>query len=352
LNLRGDVEQLSTSPTEDAMLRAMTFRYELPELLAATLVARRSRFAIEAKLPDGEHVIAGCANTGRMEGLTKPGRAIWLSRRTAETGLRYLWESIEVDGVCVGANTMLPNRLVKRLLETGELGKLLGPRFVATTFAPEQKYGDNRRIDFLLGDPKQPESTLYLEVKNCHVTYPDGAAYFPDGVSERATHHVEELAKLARKGIGAAVLFVVQRSDVKRVRPSDVHDPEFAKAVRSAAKVGVTFHAITLQFRGNLVERVAAVPVELAPYDTRPVAAWCTEYRAEAPAWSKASAAERLPMTWLPAATRGAPKAAASKGRTAKKVGKPAAKPVTKRATKTASKAVAKLRAAKKAAKS
>jgi DNA-binding sugar fermentation-stimulating protein len=69
-----------------------------------------------------------------------------------------------------------------------------------------------------------------IEVKNCHLVYPDGGAYFPDSHSERATKHLRELVHWVHRGGRATVIFCVQRRDAQVVRPSDVHDPAFAQA--------------------------------------------------------------------------------------------------------------------------
>src|SRR5690606_18924799 len=107
----------------------------------------------------------------------------------------------------------------------------------------ERKYGAKSRVDFYLSGE---DSECFLEVKNCHLVYPDNGAYFPDCVSARATEHLHELCNsLAGVTPGrethAHVLFFVQISGAECVRPSDLHDPTFAAAARSAAAQGVGF---------------------------------------------------------------------------------------------------------------
>jgi sugar fermentation stimulation protein A len=75
-------------------------------------------------------------------------------------------------------------------------------------------------------------------VKNVTVSF-DGAAAFPDAVSERATKHLRELIRLKRRGDRAAVVFVVQRGDCNYFRPADEIDPEYGRWLRRAAKAGV-----------------------------------------------------------------------------------------------------------------
>lgn len=129
------------------------------------------------------------------------------------------------------------------------------------------------RIDFWLRHPNGQEH--WIEVKNCHLVHPDGHAYFPDSVSLRARRHVEELRALVNKGCRCTVVFVVQREDLRgMVRPSDYHDPEFAKACRVAAVAGVAFRAlqVSCSLEGLTVQREAKVDLE--EYDPAPVARW------------------------------------------------------------------------------
>ncbi|SDI98566.1 sugar fermentation stimulation protein [Natribacillus halophilus] len=74
----------------------------------------------------------------------------------------------------------------------------------------------------------------------------DGVAYFPDAVTARGTRHVQKLADIQEAGTHeAAVLFVVQRGDVKNVRPATHIDPKFSAALQQAATRGVQMLAMT-----------------------------------------------------------------------------------------------------------
>lgn len=237
-------------------------------LVGGTLLKRYKRFLADIRLEDGRIVVAHCVNTGAMEGLTRPGTRVWASESdNPARKLKYTWELAEVDGALLGVDTSLPNRIVGRLLAAGKL-PWLG---AFDECVAERKYGDNRRIDFWL---RKGERETFVEVKNCHLLYPDGFAYFPDTVSERAAHHVRELAKAASSGHRAEVLFFCQIPGAKGVRPSDVHDPAFAAATREAAKAGVVFSAIALAQTPNEIVVLGRVPVDLEPYATESVETW------------------------------------------------------------------------------
>jgi sugar fermentation stimulation protein A len=243
-------------------------------LLEGRLLRRYKRFLADVELADGSTVTAHCVNTGAMEGLTRPGNRVWLSRAdNPKRKLAYTWELVEAEGRLYGCNTGVPNRLVKRLLAQGALPWLRG----YPDIRPEQRYGENSRIDFHL---RKGSREVYLEVKNCHLLYPDGRAYFPDAVSARATGHLRELAAVVRRTpsgrpkVRAEVLFVCQMPGVREVRPSDAHDPEFAATARAVREQGVGFAAIEVLHTPEAVTVTRRLPVSLAPYPVKRVAGW------------------------------------------------------------------------------
>ncbi len=229
---------------------------------------RYDRFLADVRLASGEVVVAHCVNSGAMEGLVLRGARVWLSPASSPTRkLRWTWSVIEVDGVLVGADTSLPNRLVKTMFESRSIAGLSA----WSRLLPEFVHAPGSRVDFRLETRDGPHD---VEVKNCHLVYPDGRAYFPDSVSERATRHLEILTREARRGQGATVLFVVQRPDARAVRPSDAHDPAFAHAARVAHAAGVRFRALRVYASLDGVRVLGTLPVDLEPYDFAPIAAW------------------------------------------------------------------------------
>ena len=246
---------------------SLVIPHERP-LLPCRFLARYDRFIARVAL-DGVEVDAHCVNPGRMEGLVHPGARAWVSAVPPQSKrkLRYTLELLEVDGRCVGANTVVPNRLAEILVRAGCVPGL--KRF--RSLRREVRYGDNSRIDMLL---EQGAQRHYVEVKNCHLVYPDGGAYFPDSVSVRAAGHLRELAKVVAAGDRATVLFTVQREDARFLRPSRLHDPDFAAAATAAAAAGVRFRALTIAPRPDGFHFLGALPVRLGPYATEPLEAF------------------------------------------------------------------------------
>lgn len=226
---------------------------------------RYERFIVEVQL--GRRLVrAHCVNPGRMEGMLVPGARVWLSEAPGRK-LPWTWELVELDGRLVGANTTLPNRLVGEVF-----AQRLLPGFEdVTAVLPERRFGRGHRVDFVLS---RPGGDHFVEVKNCHLVYPDGLGYFPDSVSARATTHVDALARLVKKGLRATVLFTLQRDDAWGLRPSLAHDPAFAAAMRRAVKAGLTARAIRLVPTLEGITFDGEVPVDVGRYDATQSRAW------------------------------------------------------------------------------
>lgn len=240
-------------------------------LLRGRFLRRYERFIAEVRLDDGRTVRAHCVNPGRMEGLVIAGARVWLSTASAARALPFTWELIEVDGELIGANTGLPNALVKDVL-TRRLVRGFGD---VTAVRAERALGRGHRVDFRL---ETRRGVHWVEVKNCHLVYPDALGYFPDSKSDRAVAHVQALARRVKRGDRATVLFTLQRMDVKGLRPSVLHAPAFAKAVWRAARAGVVFRALRFAPTLEGVFFVDEVPVDARPYDATPLASWSAAF--------------------------------------------------------------------------
>lgn len=257
------------------------YRHEYPApLVKGVLLGRYKRFLADVRLEDGSVVTAHCVNTGRMEGLTLPGRTVYLSPAdNPKRKLPYTWELVKVGKIMVGANTAIPNVLVGAMIRERVLPGLDD----WSELVPEKRVGEKSRTDFWL---QTPAGEHYVEVKNCHLVYPDRRGYFPDSVSARAAKHMGELAHLAGQGHRCTVLFTGQRADTEAIRPSDAHDPEYAVAARKAAEAGVVFRALRIRPTPKALVVEEEIPVELAPYDLAAPIKWREELRGEAPGWT------------------------------------------------------------------
>ncbi|KAJ56982.1 sugar fermentation stimulation protein [Actibacterium mucosum KCTC 23349] len=213
-------------------------RFQTP-LIPARLVRRYKRFLADAVLEDGREITAHCANPGSMMGLADPGARIWLEPNDdPRKKLKFGWRLVDHEnGHFTGVDTSLPNRVLRAGLQAAQVPGL--PPY--DTVKPEQKYGENSRIDFLLtGGPKP----VFVEVKSVTLSRQPGLAEFPDSVTARGTKHLGELAQVAQDGAVAVMLYLVQRTDCTRMQLADDIDPKYAAAFAEARAAGVQAMAI------------------------------------------------------------------------------------------------------------
>ncbi len=209
-------------------------RFQTP-LIEATLIRRYKRFLADIRLPDGQEVTAHCPNPGAMLGLKDDGARIWVEpNNDPRKKLKYAWRLVDLGaGHLAGIDATLPNRVVAEALKAGRIPELTG----YGTIRPEQRYGQNSRIDFLLGEPGRPDA--YVEIKNVHLRRDGDWAEFPDCVTARGAKHLAELSRIAADGGRAVMLYLVQRTDCARFRLAPDLDPAYARAFDAARAAGV-----------------------------------------------------------------------------------------------------------------
>ena len=229
-------------------------------LVRGTLIERYKRFLADVRLDDGLIVTATCPNTGSMLGLAVPGAVVWLSQSDSPTRkYRHTWELVEADlgagPTLVGINTGHPNKLVAEALEARRVKALAG----YPSFRREVKYGRNSRIDLLL--ECADKGLCYVEIKNVHLSRRHGLAEFPDSITERGAKHLAELSDMVRAGHRAVMVFLIQRSDAKRLALARDVDPTYASAFDAALAAGV--EALALRCRMSPEEIVIDRPVPI-----------------------------------------------------------------------------------------
>ena len=229
-------------------------------LTEARFVARPNRFLVEAELMGGGIVVAHLADPGRLRELLVEGCRIWLRPAPDDGRRRTAWTVVLVENPTgrglVSLDTTLPNRLIGEALADGALPEFDGWSLVR----PAVPVG-RHRIDFLLAAADGRE--MLLEVKSVTLVEA-GVALFPDAVTTRGVRHLRLLRDEVGRGRAAAVMFVVQRGDARRVRAARGIDPAFADALEEARQAGVEIHArrcrVTLD-RVSLGARLPAAQV-------------------------------------------------------------------------------------------
>ena len=202
-------------------------------LLKGRLIKRYKRFLADVELEDGRMVTAHCANPGTMISVNDPDAEVWLSpARNPERKLKFTWELIRVGRSLVGINTMWPNAIVSEAIAESKIPELMG----YDSLRREVKYGKNSRIDILLESEGRPN--CFVEIKSVTMRR-DRAAEFPDAVTARGTKHLGELAREAKAGNRAVMVYLVQRGDCQRFWIADDIDPTYHAALGQAIDSGV-----------------------------------------------------------------------------------------------------------------
>lgn len=203
-------------------------------LIPAKLIKRYKRFLADVRLETGEVITVHCPNSGSMLGCQETGAPVLISdSENLARKFRYTWEMIRTGKTWVGINTMRPNEVVFEAIQNREVPELAKFEEIRR----EVKYGKSSRIDIWLRNGKKE---TFVEVKN--VTLPDlenKRAIFPDAVTERGKKHLEELSTVVKQGHRAVMFYFVNREDVESAAPARAIDPDYAKALTRAVKVGV-----------------------------------------------------------------------------------------------------------------
>lgn len=237
-----------------------------PPLMRGTLVRRYKRFLADVEVEENKIITIHCPNTGSMKNCQDVGADVWFSKSdNPNRKYPYTWELVGVQkrGLA-GINTTRANGLVKEGIEERKIKELLGYSEIRTEVA----YGEeNSRIDLLLSNP--PDERCYVEVKNVTLGEKGGIGYFPDAITQRGSKHIRELMAVKKQGHRAVLLFCVQHSLIKEVRPANHIDPQYGQVLREAIAQGVEV----------LAYRVKISPYELIINQSLPVT--CPELELE-----------------------------------------------------------------------
>ena len=225
---------------------------EYQQVRKGVFYSRPNRFLAEVEL-EGQRVWCHVKITGRCRELLWPGVTVWCQhhsnpmRKTADSLI-----AVEKAGQVVNLDSQAPNVVAAEWLAAGGLGA------VPYQLRREVQEGSSR-FDFFL---QMPEGPIFVEVKGVTLEE-NGVARFPDAPTERGTRHVQHLARLKKKGIGACVLFVIQMERVQLFQPNWRQDPAFSKALWEADKAGVRVLAVRCQVTPSSMQIAGQVPMKL-----------------------------------------------------------------------------------------
>ena len=213
--------------------------------------ARPNRFIAHIEI-DGAVEICHVKNTGRCRELLVPGCTVWCQRSdNPNRKTKFDLIAVQKGDRLINMDSQAPNKAAGEWLRDGGLGEI-------SELRPEVKHGDSRYDFSFVKDGKR----CFLEVKGCTLEE-DGVCAFPDAPTERGAKHIRGLTEAALAGYGAYILFVIQMSDVKYIRPHDETDPEFGRALREAAQNGVQVLAMDCAITPDTMEIRLPVLVKL-----------------------------------------------------------------------------------------
>ncbi|QKE28401.1 putative sugar fermentation stimulation protein SfsA [Arcobacter acticola] len=205
---------------------------QFEKLIKGKLVKRYKRFLADIILEDGQEITAHVPNSGAMTSCIEDNCDVWVSfHDNPKRKLKYTLELTKMSENLICTNTGVANKIAIEAIENSTIKELQG----YTSLKPEQKYGQNSRIDILLENENQK---CYVEVKSVSLKINDNLA-FPDSVTSRGTKHLNELYDMVKDGHRAVMLYVVQRTDDLPFRLACEIDKKYCDAFEEVTKKGV-----------------------------------------------------------------------------------------------------------------
>ena len=224
--------------------------------IEARFVDRPNRFITRVEY-NGDILSSHLPDPGRLKELLKPGARILLKKEIgAHRKTMFSTQAVYDGDILISLNTLLPNQYTAYLLDNGKIDFLKDWEINKK----EIIYGKHR-FDFQL---KKGNEMMYLEVKSVTMVENE-IAKFPDAITERGKKHVECLGSLAKKGIRAMVLFVVQRHDAVLFQPKWSRDPKFGSSLYKAWRRGLDVRVIHMKMTINKIHYLGELPYKLKP---------------------------------------------------------------------------------------
>jgi sugar fermentation stimulation protein A len=205
---------------------------QFEKLIKGNLVKRYKRFLADIILEDGQEITAHVPNSGAMTSCIEDNCEVWVSfHDNPKRKLKYTLELTKMGENLICTNTGVANKIAIEAIQNNTIKELQG----YGSLKPEQKYGQNSRIDILLENENQK---CYVEVKSVSLKIDDSLA-FPDSVTSRGTKHLNELYDMVKDGHRAVMLYVIQRTDNLPFRLACEIDKKYCEAFTEVTKKGV-----------------------------------------------------------------------------------------------------------------
>jgi len=211
------------------------------KLIHGKLIKRYKRFLADITLDDGQTITAHVPNSGAMTSCIEENCDVWVTfHDNPKRKLKYTLELTKMNNNLICTNTGVANKIAIEAINNGIIKELQG----YDNLKPEQKYGQNSRIDILLYDNEEDDDKkkqkCYVEVKSVSLKIDDTLA-FPDSVTSRGTKHLKELEDMVKEGHRAVMLYIIQRNDELPFRLANEIDKKYYETFKEVTNNGVEF---------------------------------------------------------------------------------------------------------------
>ncbi len=229
------------------------------KIVKGTFVSRPNRF-IAKVIIDGIETTVHVKNTGRCKELLIEGATVYLEDFSENMGnrkFRFSLIAVQKNELLINMDSYAPNVVVREALYDRSL--TLPNMSDLCYIIPEATFG-NSRLDFYVEDNMGKKG--FVEVKGVTLEN-DGVVSFPDAPTVRGVRHINELCEIAKQGVEAYIIFVIQMEKVKCFTPNDVCHPEFGEALRNAKKHGVNILSFCCTVTPDSLNLKNEVPVKI-----------------------------------------------------------------------------------------
>ena len=205
---------------------------QFEKLIKGKLLKRYKRFLADIILENKEIITAHVPNSGAMTSCIEENCDVWLTfHDNPKRKLKYTLELTLINENLICTNTGVANKIAIEAIKNGTIKELQN----YSSLKPEQKYGQNSRIDILLENENEK---CYVEVKSVSLKIDDYLA-FPDALTSRGTKHLNELYEMTLQGHRAVMLYIIQRTDNLPFRLACKIDEKYCKLFKKKKKKGV-----------------------------------------------------------------------------------------------------------------
>ena len=205
---------------------------QFEKLIKGKLLKRYKRFLADIILENKEIITAHVPNSGAMTSCIEENCDVWLTfHDNPKRNLKYTLELTLINENLICTNTGVANKIAIEAIKNGTIKELQN----YNSLKPEQKYGQNSRIDILLENENEK---CYVEVKSVSLKIDDYLA-FPDAVTSRGTKHLNELYEMTLQGHRAVMLYIIQRTDNLPFRLACEIDKKYCELFNEVTKKGV-----------------------------------------------------------------------------------------------------------------